>query len=74
MKVEFSYYDIFLKIALDNYKKIQELVEKRDRGRETIRHTKRDSDAEADFVGQMNNIIEEHTLIVIIFCAAALEA
>jgi hypothetical protein len=61
-------------IAVDNYKKIQQLVEKRDRTRKTIRRSTGDADSEANFVGQMNNIIESHTLIVIIFCAAALKA
>lgn len=70
MKVEFAYYHRFFEIALNNYTKIQELVEKRDRIRETIRRSKKDPDEEEANLG---DIIEDHTLIVIIFCALVLE-
>jgi hypothetical protein len=74
MKVEFTYYDKFLKIALDNYEKVQELVEKRDEARAEMSHSGKSYDEGLDFQGQMNDTIEEYTLIVVIFCAAALEA
>jgi hypothetical protein len=74
MKVEFTYYDKFLKIALNNYGEVQRLIEKREKVREAIRPRKKDYDEELELEGQINNTIEDHTLIVVIFCAAALEA
>lgn len=74
MEVEFSYYDKYLKIALDNYENIGQLKKEVEGIWETTKHIEKSSDQEAHEVALKYYAMEKHAIIAVIFSALSSEA
>jgi len=74
MKVEFTYYEEFFHVAIDTYKEIVKLDEEHNGLQVNTSESEKESDDFVDKVAEINDRIGRLSLIVVIFCAIALEA
>ena len=74
MKVEFTYYEEFFHIAIDNYKEIVKLEKEHSELQVNTSESEKSSDDFVDKVAEKNDRIGRLVLIVVVFCATSLEA
>lgn len=75
MKVEFTYHDQYLDIAIEHYEEIRTLQKELDDIRQRLKNAGESSSNEmADLIGAKDDRIGDLALIVVVFCALSVEA